>query len=808
MACQYCIHSPAVILKMHLGVIAEKYTDIRLVSELQGVQIHGSEVITRRLYSAVSLGTGKPISVMEYDVAELSLEARGRLVMSLDKLSDISIRLSETPGSCLALHGSVVSYGREGFIYQELQHGRSLTDEILHRRCTGTSFSESEVWEILNGVVTAIESLRRLEALSEPIFFTTDNVLLQNDSLEHPLSVLVRDYMDAQICSLPDILLNYKQYCFSLPFWSPSSVADRTLPPSLNEGLVWNIGTLLLKVMIMKPSASLLYEADNTTNLQTLLSGKGFSSQLICMVLKCLESDSKKRESLERVSSLAHLKVTAHLAVPIQPYEYIEGDTDLMRAAASNDIDSIHSYIHLAKSRNKYGRTALMLAAERGHLEAVKLLASHELQMKDEKGMTALMYAAIAGRDKVASYLIVTGVQLRSAETGIFSTDNHCALMYAIIHNRAECIRLLAPEETNARVPETGGETVLMWAIHKKEESFLADLADAAANCEPSSSESGQTALMLAAITGFTTAINLLLFQTKMSDTHGRTALMYAVLESNTAAAELLAPHECKQHDERGEMAIIKAMRAEDIDMVKLLIPYEGKGHTADGLTPLMVAAKTANRRIFDLLMNETLMAVASDGTNILDYLSRTGNATYRKAVLAHAQTHGVPLTLSPRKPTCIVEHKTRLMEAVEQNDPDLVAQCIDQAGCLLLGFVSQGCGTALMMAINNRHIDCASLLVEREAGIQTKEGLTALMRAAEMDYTAGVKLLSEHETLLQDWNGWCALMWAASKNNVSSVRLLLSEQSLRNNAGKNALQVAQVSEQEAAVSILNGSRK
>lgn len=50
--------------------------------------------------------------------------------------------------------------------------------------------------------------------------------------------------------------------------------------------------------------------------------------------------------------------------------------------------------------------------------------------------------------------------------------------------------------------------------------------------------------------------------------------------------------------------------------------------------------------------------------------------------------------------------------------------------------------------------------------------------------------------------------MWAASKNNVSSVRLLLSEQSLRNNAGKNALQVAQVSEQEAAVSILNGSRK
>lgn len=53
---------------------------------------------------------------------------------------------------------------------------------------------------------------------------------------------------------------------------------------------------------------------------------------------------------------------------------------------------------------------------------------------------------------------------------------------------------------------------------------------------------------------------------------------MYAVLESNADAVELLAPHECKQHDERGEMAIIKAMRAEDVNMVKILLPHEGKG--------------------------------------------------------------------------------------------------------------------------------------------------------------------------------------------------------------------------------------
>lgn len=71
---------------MHLGVIAEKYTNVQLSSELQGVQIHGPEVITRRLYSAVSLKTGSPVNILEYDVAELSLEARGRLVMNLKGL--------------------------------------------------------------------------------------------------------------------------------------------------------------------------------------------------------------------------------------------------------------------------------------------------------------------------------------------------------------------------------------------------------------------------------------------------------------------------------------------------------------------------------------------------------------------------------------------------------------------------------------------------------------------------------------------------------------------------------------------------
>jgi ankyrin repeat protein len=62
--------------------------------------------------------------------------------------------------------------------------------------------------------------------------------------------------------------------------------------------------------------------------------------------------------------------------------------------------------------QSELGRTALMLAAQNGHLEVVKVLlqAGVDREKQDKDGYTALMQAAINGRLELVKFLVQTGV--------------------------------------------------------------------------------------------------------------------------------------------------------------------------------------------------------------------------------------------------------------------------------------------------------------------------------------------------------------------------------------------------------------
>ena len=67
----------------------------------------------------------------------------------------------------------------------------------------------------------------------------------------------------------------------------------------------------------------------------------------------------------------------------------------------------------------------------------------------------------------------------------------------------------------------------------------------------------------------------------------------------------------------------------------------------------------------------------------------------------------------------------------------------------------------ALSLAVEYNHLSCVLLLLD-EAGMQTESGHTALMMAVSNGYALLASVLAQRETGIQDNDGMSALMYAA----------------------------------------------
>lgn len=71
-------------------------------------------------------------------------------------------------------------------------------------------------------------------------------------------------------------------------------------------------------------------------------------------------------------------------------------------------------------ARDRYGQTALMLAAQAGHSEVVEILIARQadLDITAKYGLSALMLALIAGHIEVAALLVKAGADLSLRGSG------------------------------------------------------------------------------------------------------------------------------------------------------------------------------------------------------------------------------------------------------------------------------------------------------------------------------------------------------------------------------------------------------
>ncbi|XP_041044534.1 ankyrin repeat domain-containing protein 6b isoform X2 [Carcharodon carcharias] len=106
----------------------------------------------------------------------------------------------------------------------------------------------------------------------------------------------------------------------------------------------------------------------------------------------------------------------------------------------------------------KHGRTALHLAAYKGHIDVVRILlkASCDLDIQDDSNQTALHRAAIVGNTEVISALILEGCALDRQDK-----DGNTALHEACWHGFSQSVKLLVKAGANIHAKNQAGNIAL-----------------------------------------------------------------------------------------------------------------------------------------------------------------------------------------------------------------------------------------------------------------------------------------------------------------------------------------------------------
>jgi ankyrin repeat protein len=105
--------------------------------------------------------------------------------------------------------------------------------------------------------------------------------------------------------------------------------------------------------------------------------------------------------------------------------------------------------------RNQHGDSALLLAALKPDLEAVKLLLEHGADV-NPPGWAPLQYAMFSGSKEIAAALIAKGANVDAR-----APNGQTALMLAVKQGKIELVTLLVEARANKDLKDSEGVTAL-----------------------------------------------------------------------------------------------------------------------------------------------------------------------------------------------------------------------------------------------------------------------------------------------------------------------------------------------------------
>ncbi|MCK4292302.1 MAG: ankyrin repeat domain-containing protein, partial [Planctomycetes bacterium] len=446
-----------------------------------------------------------------------------------------------------------------------------------------------------------------------------------------------------------------------------------------------------------------------------------------------------------------------------------EGWTALHRAALDGRRDMVELFIGKGADTSSFHMAAFM-----GDLSRVKEFVEKgtEVDTKDEAGWTALFWAASAGREGVAEFLIDNNADI-SANDGSGQS---------LLHQAAQA-------HTDA---------------HKLVELLIAKDADLNAK-----NNSGDTPLHLACYSGNKEVAGLLIGKgadINAKNRDGRTPLHCAASANRRGLAELLVS---KGADVNAENTIsftrytpLHLAAMADADIVEFLIDKGADINASSGSfgrTPFHQAVITGKTHNVELLIDKGADINASDrvpGIAPLAWAVRQGHTEIVELLITKGadvnvhNTAGVtPLDMAEKRgDTQIVEilqkhgakkGSSSLLGAVISGDIEQVKLLISQGADI--DAKDEDGRTPLHTAAKAGHLDIVKLLISKGADVNVRstEELTPLHAAARAGHLDMAKLLiSEGVDVSSDSQAWesTPLHSAAHKGRLDMVKLLVAK--------------------------------